>query len=419
MAAHLAPVLHPAEPRSFMSLQQDLIACRQRTQALARVLQDEDQVVQAMPDASPTKWHLAHVTWFFEKFLLEPHLAGYERFDDRFHYCFNSYYVSAGARHPRPQRGALTRPSGQDVRTYRAHIDEALERLLATHDDELPGPLAQTIELGINHEQQHQELILTDILALFAMNPLRPAYDPDYTAHRIAPQGGHSATTEQRPNWVRHAGGIRQVGHYGNGFHYDNEGPGHSYLLQPFRLARGLVTNADWLAFMEDGGYADPLLWLSDGWAAVTERDWEAPGYWERHDGAWHQLTLAGREPIDPDQPVTNVSYFEADAFARWAGKRLPTEFEWEVCARDRMDEFDHLFGPVWQWTQSAYGAYPGYRAPPGAIGEYNGKFMCNQFVLRGASHATAPGHSRVTYRNFFYPDARWQFTGLRLAEDG
>jgi ergothioneine biosynthesis protein EgtB len=412
----LASAGAPAVKTNSQSLQERLAATRNLSLALASRLSDEDQVVQPMDDASPTKWHLGHTTWFFELFVLEPHLDGYERFDDRFHYCFNSYYEAAGPRHPRPKRGLLTRPSSEEVRSYRSHVDAGLGRLF-DHTGSVSDRVAELLEIGINHEQQHQELILTDILNLFAQNPLRPAFCEDAT-----PSGPREANEVRSGSarWPAFPGGIRTIGHDGDGFAYDNEGPQHSVLLRPFRLASQLVTNAEWLAFMEDGGYATPGLWLSDGWATVQQRTWDAPGYWERAaDGGWQRMTLHGMEDVDPAEPVLHVSYYEADAFARWAGKRLPTEFEWEFAASTAdAGHLSQLYSHAWQWTQSAYAAYPGYRPAEGAIGEYNGKFMCNQFVLRGASLATSPGHSRPTYRNFFPPDARWQFTGLRLAED-
>jgi len=412
----LASTAAPAVSTHSQTLQERLVATRNLSLELASRLSDEDQVVQSMDDASPTKWHLGHTTWFFELFVLEAHLDGYERFDDRLHYCFNSYYEAAGPRHPRPQRGLLTRPSSQEVRAYRHHIDAELDRLF-----EDPGGItdrvAELLEIGIHHEQQHQELILTDILSLFAQNPLRPAYFED--AAPAAPQAAAELRSDSA-RWPSFAGGIRTIGHNGDGFAYDNEGPQHSVLLRPFRLASQLVTNDAWLAFMEDGGYATPGLWLSDGWATVQQRGWDAPGYWERASGGgWRRMTLYGMADVAPAEPVLHVSYYEADAFARWAGKRLPTEFEWEFAAGIAdAGHLGQLYSHAWQWTQSAYAAYPGYWPAEGAIGEYNGKFMCNQFVLRGASVATSPGHTRPTYRNFFPPDARWQFTGLRLAED-
>lgn len=416
-----------AKPRTeASSLRERLFATRALSSELARPLSDEDQVVQAMDDASPAKWHLAHTTWFFEAFLLKPFLAGYRVFDERFEYCFNSYYESVGPRHPRPKRGLLTRPSAEEVRDYRASIDAALDRLLA-------GPLepeaAALIELGINHEQQHQELLLTDILSLFAAEPLRPAYretGPGVALGKVAPLA-----------WVAFDGGIAAVGHDGEGFAYDNESPRHDALLRPFKLANRSVTNAEWMEFIADGGYATPTLWLADGWNTVRGQDWRAPLYWEDVEGGPAQMSLNGFRPIDPAAPVTHISYYEADAFARWAGYRLPTEFEWEVAAASVPLEgrtlgsghlqpmqaepgpgLTQMIGDVWEWTGSAYLPYPGFKAALGAVGEYNGKFMCNQFVLRGGSCVTPEGHIRRTYRNFFYPHQRWQFTGLRLAQD-
>ena len=383
-----------------------LAETRQASADLAAPLSDEDMVVQAEDDASPTKWHLAHVTWFFEEFVLRRFLSHYPVFDPRFNFCFNSYYEALGPRHPRALRGLLTRPSVPEVMAYRRHVDEGLEQLLSG----MPPPEALAlIELGINHEQQHQELILTDILALFARSPLRPAYTPNATLSRRAMQGG---------GWKEIAGGIYRMGFEGDGFAWDNEGPAHDVLLRPFAIARHLVTNGDWLEFMNAGGYRTASLWLSDGWSAVQSRAWQAPRYWEAVDGLWNVTTLAGRHVVDPNAPVEHISYYEADAFARWAGCRLPTEAEWEVAATTAADGLHGLFGDVWQWTGSAYLAYPGYVPPKGAVGEYNGKFMVGQHVLRGSSLATPRGHSRPTYRNFFYPHQRWQFTGLRLAKE-
>ena len=407
-----------------------LFSTRAHSVALTAALTPEDMTVQASDDASPTKWHLAHVTWFFENFVLKPHLAGYRIFDDAFNYCFNSYYEALGPRHSRPKRGLLTRPSTERVFEYRAHVDEALRRLLA-RDEARKGEIARLIEIGINHEEQHQELLLTDILALFASSPLKPAYQ----SVSIDLDESEAATF----GWLEYAGGIRRVGHDGSGYCWDNELPSHEALVQPFKLANRLVTNEEWLAFMGDGGYETPSLWLSDGWAAVNREGWQSPLYWEKSDGGWLQMSLQGLLPVVPSEPVSHVSYYEADAFARWAGARLPTEFEWEAAATTVSDSLARsgifrpraaqspadpkgqpaqLFGDVWQWTASAYLPYPGYRPPVGAIGEYNGKFMVGQHVLRGSSCATPAGHSRATYRNFFYPHQRWQFLGLRLAAD-
>jgi len=370
----------------------------------AAPLSAEDQIVQSMPDASPTKWHRAHVTWFFEQFLLVPHDPGYKIFDERFPFLFNSYYVAAGPRHARPERGLITRPDEADVAAYRAHVDAAVERLLESVAENAP-EVFRIVEIGLHHEQQHQELMLTDILHAFARNPTNPAYDPDWQSP-VA-----TASTE----YVTVPSGIRTIGHDGEGYSFDNEHPRHDVLLQKVRLAKALVTNAEWLEFMADGGYATSSLWLSDGWTTVQNESWRAPSYWRERDGRWFAMTLAGQRPIDPSAPVCNISYYEADAYARWAGKHLPSEAEWETAARSGL--ISDAFGVLWQWTRSAYLPYPGYRAAEGALGEYNGKFMVNQMVLRGSSHATPAGHERVSYRNFFYPPARWQFTGVRLAE--
>ena len=381
-------------------------AVRAETEQRAAPLSAEDQAVQSMPDASPTKWHRAHTTWFFEQFLLLPHLAGYRVFDERFAYLFNSYYVAAGPRHARPKRGLLTRPDCGEIAAFRAHVDEGVERLIAAATDAKWPEVVRILEIGLHHEQQHQELILTDILHAFAQNPIAPAYRGDWQAPRAQPS---------RAEFAELPGGIHSIGFAGEGYCFDNEGPAHRVLLQPLRIARGLVTNAQWLDFMADGGYATPSLWLSDGWAAVAAEGWNAPGHWQEQDGAWLVLTLGGLRLVDPHAPVAHVSYYEADAFARWASKHLPTEAEWEVAARANL--IDDAFGIVWQWTRSAYLPYPGYRAPDGALGEYNGKFMVSQMVLRGSSQATPAGHARASYRNFFYPSARWQFSGLRLLD--
>lgn len=413
-------------------LAERLFATRRRSEALCAPLSDADQSVQSMEDASPAKWHLAHTTWFFETFLLRDHLPGYEPFDPRFFYLFNSYYEHEGERHPRPRRGMLTRPSASDILAFRTHVDRALEALIDGAGDGDVARVAELIELGINHEQQHQELLLTDILHLFAQNPLLPAYREGGPP----PPGPREAAAE---SWSSFEGGIVRVGHEGKGFAYDNEGPAHEVLLRPFRLADRLVTNGDWLEFIGDGGYETATLWLSDGWTRVNEEGWRAPLYWRLEDGGRRQMSLWGLREIEADAPVCHVSYYEADAFARWAGKRLASEFEWELAARDLAPEGNlagsgelrpvpaghaasgprQMFGDVWEWTASPYGAYPGFAPAEGAVGEYNGKFMCNQFVLRGGSCATPERHVRATYRNFFYPHQRWQFMGLRLAEDG
>lgn len=382
---------------------------RGETERRAALLSAEDQCVQSMPDASPAKWHRAHTTWFFEQFVLGEHLAGYRPFDPDYAFLFNSYYVSAGPRHARHARGLLTRPSASEVGAYRAHVDAAIVALIETADAAALDTIGPLIEVGLNHEQQHQELMLTDVLHAFSCNPIHPSYDPDWRWPRPARAGASETDT------IRLAEGIHTIGHQLDGFCYDNERPAHRALVGPVSLGRNLVTCREWLAFMADGGYERATLWLMDGFAVANGEGWRAPGYWQQADGHWQVMTLAGLKPVDPDAPVCHVSYYEADAFARWRGKHLPTEFEWEAAAR--AGALDDAFGHVWQWTRSAYAPYPGYRAAEDALGEYNGKFMVNQFVLRGSSLATPRGHSRLTYRNFFYPHQRWQFTGLRLAD--
>jgi ergothioneine biosynthesis protein EgtB len=359
-----------------------------------------------MPDASPAKWHRAHTTWFFEQFLLAGYCKGYKPFDPDYAFLFNSYYVSAGPRHARHQRGHLTRPGVEEITAYRRHVDAAMVKFLHEAGEDALAAIAPLLEVGLNHEQQHQELMLTDILHAFAQNPTLPAYDPAWR---------FPASHRSGDEWIAINEGIHTVGHADETFHFDNEKPAHRALVGPVRLARNLVTNADWLAFIEDGGYRTPTLWLMDGLATVGNEQWQAPGHWREIDGQWHVMTLAGLRPVDPAAAVCHVSYYEADAFARWSGKHLPTEMEWEVAARG--GHLNAAFGLVWQWTRSAYAPYPGYRAIEGALGEYNGKFMVNQLVLRGSSLATPDGHSRISYRNFFYPQHRWQFTGLRLAD--
>ena len=392
------------------SLAQDLVEAylgvRNETERRAATLSPEDQLIQSMPDASPAKWHRAHTTWFFEQFLLGEHSKDYKPFHPDYAYLFNSYYVTAGPRHARHQRGHLTRPTAEEITAYRRHVDTMVVKFFQDTGEDALAEIVPLVEVGLNHEQQHQELMLTDILHAFAQNPFPPAYDPAWK---------FPGSTRAGDGWVTLNEGIHTVGHTDDGFHFDNEKPAHRALVGPVKLARHLVTNADWLAFMNDGGYSTPTLWLMDGFAAATNEGWQAPGYWREIDGEWQVMTLAGLKPVDPAAPVCHVSYYEADAFARWSGKHLPTEMEWEVAAR--AGHLNDAFGIVWQWTRSAYAPYPGYRAIEGALGEYNGKFMVNQFVLRGSSLATPDGHSRITYRNFFYPHHRWQFTGLRLAD--
>ncbi|MBN9008489.1 MAG: ergothioneine biosynthesis protein EgtB [Rhizobiales bacterium] len=389
-------------------LTEAFLGVRAETERRAAPLSPEDQLVQSMPDASPAKWHRAHTTWFWEQFLLGEHSPGYVPYHPDYAYLFNSYYVSAGPRHARAQRGHLTRPGAEEVTAYRRHVDAAVVRFFGDADDATLTKLVPLVEVGLNHEQQHQELMLTDILHAFAQNPIPPAYDPTWA---------FPASHEDRGEWVTLNEGIHTIGHQGDSFHFDNEKPAHRALVGPVKLARNLVTNADWLAFMDDGGYRTATLWLMDGFAAASNEEWDAPGHWRKTDDGWQVMTLAGLQPVDPAAPVCHISYYEADAFARWNGNHLPTEMEWEVAART--GQLNDAFGIVWQWTRSAYSPYPGYAAVEGALGEYNGKFMVNQLVLRGSSLATPDGHSRVTYRNFFYPHHRWQFTGLRLADYG
>jgi ergothioneine biosynthesis protein EgtB len=397
---------------------------RQLTEHLANPLSAEDQTVQSMPDVSPTKWHRAHTTWFFETFVLGSHDRTYEAFHPAYEYLFNSYYEAVGPRHPRTQRGLLSRPTIHDIARYRMHVDAAMARLF---DHDVPEPLAALIELGMNHEQQHQELLLMDIKHVLSINPMLPAYRDDDRVEERHPN--------QPEGWVAHEGGLVEIGHAGDGFSFDNESPRHAQYARPFALADRAVTCGDWLEFVADGGYSRPELWLSEGWAAVQQEGWDAPLYWVRADGdGWDIFTLAGLKQLDPAEPVCHISYYEADAFARWRGVRLPTEVEWEAVAsghpvRGRFldpealhpqpaDEPLGLFGDVWEWTASAYLPYPGFAPAAGAVGEYNGKFMVNQHVLRGGCCATPQGHTRATYRNFFPPSARWPFAGARLARD-
>jgi ergothioneine biosynthesis protein EgtB len=379
-------------------------AVRQHSLALASPLSAEDQCVQSMPDASPTKWHLAHTTWFFEAVVLAAHAPGYRPFDGRFSRLFNSYYESLGPRHPRPQRGLLTRPSLAEVHVYRAAVDAAVQAFIAGADADTWRAAAPLLELGLQHEQQHQELLLTDILHALSLNPLQPAVRSGEPPRTAAAEAG----------WLALPGGEVAVGHGGRGFAFDNETPQHAVRLAPFAIGRRLVTNGEYAAFIDDGGYRRPGLWLSDGWAVVQAHGWDAPLYW-REGGA--EFGLHGLQPRAADEPVRHLSFYEAAAYAEWAGARLPTEFEWEAAAGAAPPPAQ-LFGAAWQWTRSSYDPYPRYRPWAGAVGEYNGKFMVGQLVLRGSSAATPAGHSRPSYRNFFPPAARWQFSGLRLARD-
>lgn len=392
--------------------------------ALAAPLTDADATVQSMPDASPAKWHLAHTSWFFETFVLRDHVPGYRPFDPRFAYLFNSYYEAEGARHARTARGMLSRPSLDEVLAYRAHVDSVLAQALLT----LGAPALALVELGLNHEQQHQELLLTDALHLFAQNPLEPAM--------WAPAAKVPVAMPGPIGWMEGPAGLVEIGHDGQGFAFDCEGPRHSVWLAPHALANRTMTNAEWIAFVEDGGYREPRHWLSEGWAWVTRERIAAPLYWEKRDGAWTRFGLDGRRALDPAAPVTRVSFYEADAYASWAGARLPTEAEWEAaaCRHDPLggNQLDGpgpaeprpsaggpaFFGDVWEWTGSAFRPHPGFCAAAGAVGEYNGKFMSGQFVLRGGSCVTPRGHLRASYRNFFAAHQRWQFTGVRLAKD-
>ena len=404
------------------------LSVRRVTQALAKPLSAEDCVVQSMPDASPVKWHLAHTTWFFETFILERR-AGYRPFDPAFRVLFNSYYNAVGEKHPRPERGLLSRPGLEEVLAYRRHVDEAMVGLLV--EKRPPADVLELIELGLNHEQQHQELVLTDVKHLLSRNPLKPAYQKQWPLTPIRARA---------PWWIACEGGLGEIGHAGPGFGFDNESPRHRVWLEPFLIASHPATHGDFIAFIEDGGYRRPELWLSAGWDMVCARGWQAPEYWERRDGRWQTFTLHGEVPVDRHTPICHVSFFEADAFARWSNARLPTEAEWELAASSaplggnflesgalhplavREDPAEgtlaQAFGDVWEWTRSEYAPYPGFQPAAGAVGEYNGKFMCNQYVLRGGSCATPAGHIRATYRNFFPPETRWQFSGVRLARD-
>jgi ergothioneine biosynthesis protein EgtB len=416
---------------------------RKFTNSLCATLEPEDCVVQSMPDVSPTKWHLAHTTWFFETFILKKFVPGYRAEIPEYAYLFNSYYNAAGDMHRRDLRGLISRPTASEAQRYRASIDSHIDDLLSDANGELLHEVEPILVLGMHHEQQHQELLITDIKHVFAQNPLYPVF-------RKRKNGGRSsATPDSRslpPHFVAFEKQIVGIGHDGRGFAYDNEGPRHQVLVPAFALASRPVTNGEYIAFIEDNGYKRPELWLSLGWITVNEQRWDAPLYWTKQDGAWWNFTLSGFRPVDGSEPVTHISYFEADAYANWAGGRLPTEFEWERAASGCPiegnfveDELFHpaaalfgvstekpaadprlhrMFGNVWEWTRSAYSPYPGYRAAPGALGEYNGKFMCNQYVLRGGSCATSRTHIRPTYRNFFQPEKRWQFTGIRLAHD-
>ncbi|CAM4316312.1 ergothioneine biosynthesis protein EgtB [Bordetella muralis] len=425
------PMTRQDSPRALAARYEQI---RQQTRLLAEPLSPEDCQIQSMPDCSPVKWHLAHTTWFFETFILSRFQPDRPAFHPQYRMLFNSYYNAIGARHPRPQRGLLSRPPLDDIWRYRNVVDEAMRRLLIRMAGTDP-VFDQLVELGLNHEQQHQELILTDIKHALSLNPLQPAY---------MPQNDTAAATSAAPGWVRYEGGRTRIGHQSAGFAFDNESPAHDVLLLPFYLADRLVTQGEYLEFIRDGGYRRPDLWLSLGWDRVCAEQWRAPLYWEGQKDNWQIYTLHGLRPLEPQAPVAHVSYFEADAYARWARVRLPREAEWEHAAQQMPGDHNQaanllesghlrpiaasaapaggnpaqLFGDVWEWTCSAYDAYPGYAPPAGAVGEYNGKFMCNQYVLRGGSCVTPASHIRPTYRNFFPPEARWQFSGIRLARD-
>ncbi len=429
--ASIAPTLRD-------SLIADYQKVRKFSEQLCETLEIEDYVIQSMPDVSPTKWHLAHTTWFFETFLLNSNVPSYTSPHPQYVYLFNSYYNSVGQRHCRPKRGLISRPTVKETYTYRAYVDKYILNLLATCNEGQLAEITPILTLGLHHEQQHQELMVTDIKHVLSCNPLHPVYRPG-RVQDLSPQPIPAIT------WTTFPEGIAWIGHEGDSFCYDNEEPRHREFVHAFQLASRLVTNGEYLQFIEAGSYSNPLLWLSNGWLTVQQEAWEAPLYWEKQDGRWFSMTLSGFREVDMTEPVCHVSYYEADAYARWAGARLPTEAEWEIAAKDVPIKGNlveqgiyhpapltvagstqgtipttlaQMYGDVWEWTQSPYSPYPGYKPAPGAIGEYNGKFMCNQFVLRGGSCATSQTHIRATYRNFFPPDARWQFMGLRLARE-
>jgi len=403
---------------------------RRQTERLVDPLTVEDCVIQTSSECSPVKWHLAHTTWFFETFVLLSNDPTYTEFNSKYGYLFNSYYNTIGDRTPRPARGLMSRPTLEEVRAYREHVDRGIEHFFKTASEEDFLRVKNILLLGTHHEEQHQELIVTDVKTVLAMNPLRPAYKSQrtYTSDR---------SDVARLSWIDFEGGLIDIGTNGPGFYFDNEGPRHRQFIEPFALGDRLITNGEYKQFIADGGYRNSLLWLSDGFAKVAEAHWEAPKYWESHDGEWWHMTLHGFEPVNDTEPVTHISHYEADAFARWSNARLPTEFEWEHAATtvkiggnfledqnfhpissQNSRQLSQMFGDVWEWTQSAYLPYPRYKTAEGAIGEYNGKFMSNQMVLRGGSCATPRDHIRATYRNFFPPDARWQFSGIRIAHN-
>lgn len=411
-------------------LWQDYQTTREVSDIMCQPLEIEDYVIQAMPEASPAKWHLAHVTWFFEAFLLKPYLPHYVEFNAGFHYIFNSYYQQLGVMHPRPKRGLLSRPTVAEVTHYRAYVDEKMQELIETVDESKWADIQHRVLIGLNHEQQHQELFFTDIKYNLSVNPLKPIYREDLPK----PPQTHLPVQQ----WQAFEAGLYPIGNNGkNEFIFDNESAPHQQYLAAFQLSSRLITNGEYIEFIENNGYQRPELWLSDAWATVQQQHWQAPLYWEKIEDTWWHFTLSGLQPVDKNAPVCHVSYFEADAYATWANARLPTEFEWEVAAQNiaidgnfydngylqpisahNSINLQQMYGDVWEWTRSPYIAYPGYKVAKGAIGEYNGKFMCNQFVLRGGSCVTSQNHMRLTYRNFFYPHERWQFKGFRLAKD-
>ncbi|MCP5459665.1 MAG: ergothioneine biosynthesis protein EgtB [Gammaproteobacteria bacterium] len=428
-SAKFSPSTSPASRTRRSDLVNRYHRVRQQTEALCRPLATEDYCIQTMPEVSPSKWHIGHVSWFFETFLLLPLQPHYRVFDERYDHLFNSYYLTHGRPFPRPQRGLLSRPTVAEIYEYRAHVDAAMERLVAELDSDQWSLLAARTMLGLQHEQQHQELLLTDIKHVFAFNPLRPAYQ-EPTTPRVSDRG-------EPLQWLEYAGGLHTIGYSGESFCFDNETPSHRVYSEPYALGSRLVTNGEFLEFIEAGGYQCPEYWLSDGWAMVCDKNWQAPLYWEKGESGWWQMSLSGMQALVANEPVCHVSFYEADAYARWAGKRLPSEAEWELAASTRnsagtgnfresghlhpmpaREGANQLYGDVWEWTQSSYAPYPGFRPLAGSLGEYNGKFMANQMVLRGGSCVTPQTHIRPTYRNFFYPGDRWQFSGIRLAED-
>lgn len=418
-------MLHSDSGAELQLLSAQFIQVRQASVAIVRPLSEEDMQIQSMPEASPSKWHLAHTSWAFETFVLKPYLDSYEPYDPQYEYLFNSYYNAIGEQYPRSQRGLLSRPGFQEIMRYRSHVDSAMSELFSDLTIDGNQALLDLISLTINHEQQHQELMLTDLKHAFFNNPSYPKYVE--SSPRIY--------NPSQLSWSAFPEGLYKIGHNNESFYFDNEGPQHQIYLQPFQISSRLVTAGEYIQFIDNGGYQEPSFWLSEAWSKINEQNIKAPFYWVKKNKRWYQFTLSGLQPIDLNSPVMHVNYFEASAFANSVGKRLPTEQEWEVAAKQvevNGTFFDHkymhpcsakgnsleqMFGELWQWTSSSYNAYPGFKIPNGAIGEYNGKFMVNQYVLRGGSIATPRGHIRASYRNFFYPDASWQFSGIRLAE--